>query len=274
MFKEIIMGVYELLNEAVDSRKGGNDCDFNGYLEDYLGTIPSEDEVYPLFAALLNADPDLKICVNYGIKLSDNSISNLIIRYKDINKLSEKAFKCPYIIYAKKDDREKAVIMADEYVYAKGLYYCATESNASFEGVKNDLVAIDTNHINEVVELYKKLFNNRAGYLQREVDQKMYENYDAMFKHALDIATKIKDNIFEDLKNTEDKAALIEKTVVSWFLIKKYVYVQYMVDKKILNDVHNGNTKAQRNQAKQNADAIRFISIPELWKGRIGRKQN
>ena len=102
----------------------------------------------------------------------------------------------------------------------------------------------------------------------------MYENYDAMFKHALDIATKIKDNIFEDLKNTEDKAALIEKTVVSWFLIKKYVYVQYMVDKKILNDVHNGNTKAQRNQAKQNADAIRFISIPELWKGRIGRKQD
>ena len=46
------MGVYELLNEAVDSRKGGNDCDFNGYLEDYLGTISSEDEVYPLFAAL------------------------------------------------------------------------------------------------------------------------------------------------------------------------------------------------------------------------------
>ena len=56
------MGVYELLNEAVDSRKGGNDCDFNGYLEDYLGTISSEDEVYPLFAALLSNSYTKDMC--------------------------------------------------------------------------------------------------------------------------------------------------------------------------------------------------------------------
>ena len=33
------MGIYELLSQAIDTRKGGNACDFNGYLEDYLEMV-------------------------------------------------------------------------------------------------------------------------------------------------------------------------------------------------------------------------------------------
>lgn len=266
------MGIYDLLNEAIDVRKGGNDCDFNGYLEDYLTILDKDEEVYQLFETLLETDSDIKVCVNYHIALSSNSISNLIIRYKDINKLDAKAIACPYILYFKKNDVQKAILLASEYVYAKGLYYCATETGATLEEVKNDLVAIDTNHINIVVDLYKKIFDNRAGFLQREVDHKMYEDYDSMFKHAVEISDRLRNNIFDELKETDNKEALISKTVVSWFLLKKYVYVQYMVDKKILEQRHDGNAKAQRNQAKQNADAIRFISIPELWRGHLTKR--
>ena len=50
------------------------------------------------------------------------------------------------------------------------------------------------------------------------------------------------------------------------FLLKKVLYVQYMVNKNILNSVHEGNVKKQRNQAKLNADDILFMSYSEMWR--------
>lgn len=266
------MGIYELLSQAIDTRKGGNACDFNGYLEDYLEMVEEGSEISTLLHALFEADNDLKICVNYRIGLSENSISNLIIRYKDINKLDEKPLKCPYIVYTKKDGQEKAILLASEYIYAKGLYYCATESGSVFEGCKNDIIALDTKNVETVVGLLTKVFGNRAGYLQRDIDRKTYANYDVMFEHALSISENVRNTIFDTLKEVEDKSELIKQTVVNWFLLKKYVYVQYMVDKNLLTTRHEGNTKAQRNQAKQNADAIRFISMPELYKGKLSER--
>ena len=48
--------------------------------------------------------------------------------------------------------------------------------------------------------------------------------------------------------------------------MKKVLYVQYMVNKDILNSVHEGNIKKQRNQAKLNADEISFLSFSEMWR--------
>lgn len=59
---------------------------------------------------------------------------------------------------------------------------------------------------------------------------------------------------------------MIYSLVVRWFLLKKVVYVQYMVNKDMLQNVHEGNIKKQRNQAKINADEIPFISYSELWR--------
>ena len=54
--------------------------------------------------------------------------------------------------------------------------------------------------------------------------------------------------------------------MIHWFLLKKVLYVQYMVNKSILNTVHEGNVKKQRNQAKLNADEISFLSYSEMWR--------
>ena len=70
----------------------------------------------------------------------------------------------------------------------------------------------------------------------------------------------------EQLREAQDKEACIYSLVVRWFLLKKVVYVQYMVNKDMLQNVHEGNIKKQRNQAKINADEIPFISYSELWR--------
>jgi hypothetical protein len=54
--------------------------------------------------------------------------------------------------------------------------------------------------------------------------------------------------------------------IQKWFLLKKVCYVQYMVSKDLLNSVHEGNIKKQRNQAKTNADEIGFLSFSEMWR--------
>ena len=39
-----------------------------------------------------------------------------------------------------------------------------------------------------------------------------------------------------------------------------------MVNKEILNTVHEGNVKKQRNQAKLNADQIQFLSYSDMYR--------
>ena len=38
------------------------------------------------------------------------------------------------------------------------------------------------------------------------------------------------------------------------------------MNKNLLNTVHEGNVKKQRNQAKINADEISFLSFSEMWR--------
>ena len=59
---------------------------------------------------------------------------------------------------------------------------------------------------------------------------------------------------------------IIYEMIQKWFLLKKVCYVQYMVSKDLLNSVHEGNIKKQRNQAKVNADSIVFVPYSELWR--------
>ena len=267
------MGVYEILTNAVDLRKGGNDCSFNGFLEDYLTVIAESDSNYGLFSDLLEIDSDAKICVDYAANISNTSVSNTIIRYKDINNLEGKPLHVPFIIYSNKNNRERALLLADEYVVSKGYYYSVTESGAEFEDCKNDILAIGLNDRELAKNAFSKIFDTKVGYLQRDIDRDIFENYDQMYEQAKKLSDANSADIFERLNAAEDKEALIRKTVCTWFVLKKYVYVQYMVDKRILNDIHEGNPKAQRNQAKINADSIRYISIPELRRGELFKRQ-
>ena len=120
--------------------------------------------------------------------------------------------------------------------------------------------------VDGVLATFRKLFSVKAGALQREADRNRFSNYEQLKKDALDEAEAVKENAETELREAEDKEAMIYSLVVRWFLLKKVVYVQYMVNKDMLQNVHEGNIKKQRNQAKINADEIPFISYSELWR--------
>ncbi|MBR2802166.1 MAG: hypothetical protein IKE21_06205 [Erysipelotrichaceae bacterium] len=264
------MGVYELLVSKEDARKGSPLCEFNGFLEDYLQMLDEEHPDRAVLNSLFEADKDLHVIVNLQMGISRESISNQIIRYKDIFKLEDKAVVIPYVLYAKHEEAEKALLLVGEdYIYAKGMYYSLTEPSSELQAVKNDIVAMDSRDPALILQTYEKLFTRRAGQIQRELDHRHFRTYEESYQHALELSEGIRNELAEKLNAGEDREELIRSCISRWFLIKKFVYVQFMVDKNILNTQFEGNVKAQRNQAKQNADNIRFVSISDMWRGRI-----
>lgn len=266
------MAIYQILEEIKDIRKDGDQCEFNGYLEDYLDVVDSSDDqpMKDILHALFEENHDLKICVNLRSDINRQVISNQIIRYKDAFKLQGHPVICPFVIYGKQDDEEKALILVPHtersYLYAKGLYYTLTEPYSFLADCKNELVAVTAESTDSVLNVFNKLFTVKAGALQREADRSRFSNYEQLKKDALDEAEAMREGAAERLHNAEDKEAEIYSLVVRWFLLKKVVYVQYMVNKDMLQNVHEGNIKKQRNQAKVNADEIPFISYSELWR--------
>ena len=85
---------------------------------------------------------------------------------------------------------------------------------------------------------------------------------------ALALSNALGEDVTAKADEAEDKEAFIKDRVGKWFLLKKFVYVQYMMEKDLLNTRHDGNVKQQRNKAKENADAIRFVSISEMGRGK------
>ena len=59
------MPICTMLSLKIDSQKNGDDCRFNGFLEDYLNL--DETELDPVlreaFTAINEAEPETKICV-------------------------------------------------------------------------------------------------------------------------------------------------------------------------------------------------------------------
>ena len=263
------MGVFELLSVKEDARKDSDLCFFNGYLEDYLNEVSDSDVHRDIFAQLFEADHALKIIVGLNISVLNETISNAIIRYKDITKYRNKALTIPYVIYGKKDDQEKAIVLTDEdYLYAKGLYYVLTEPGSEFRECNNDIVALSLQFKDDVLQAYNELYDRRGGQIQRSIDRKHFSNYDEAFEKALAMSAELGDNVTAKADEAENKESFIKDRVGKWFLLKKFVYVQYMMEKDLLNTRHDGNVKAQRNKAKENADAIRFVSISEMWRGK------
>ena len=268
------MTITEILGPKLDSRKNGTDCTFNGYLEDFMGQ--SSEELEPVlkeaFTAILSKYPDAKICVGLRSGISENAISNQIIRYKDIFKLKNRPLVYPYILYTAKDGVEKAMMVVPysefSFIYAKGLYYCMTEPGSEFIDNKNDIVAVTSDDPEVITETFDGLFEKRAGAIQRRLDSKYYRNYDELKEKAIRASEQQREGAVDVLTAVEDRGDIISEFVVNWFLLKKVLYVQYMVDKHLLNSVHEGNIKKQRNQAKLNADEVRFISYSDMWRAR------
>ncbi len=265
------MSISVILDSKLDSRKNGEDCVFNGYLEDYLNFDEDLDPVLKeAFAEIQEKEPDTKICVGLRSEINKEAISNQIIRYKDVFKLAGKALVYPYILYGEKDGNERALLVVPasdaSFIYAKGYYYCMTEPGSEFIDSKNEIVAISTDQPKKIVAAYDGLFTSKAGALQRSIDREFFKNYDELKEAALKASEAQKENAPAVLTALEDRAGQIAAYVINWFLLKKVLYVQYMVNKNILNTVHEGNVKKQRNQAKINADQITFLSYSEMWR--------
>jgi len=263
------MAIYNILETIEDVRKGSDACEFNGYLEDYLETIEQEGAMYDILKELFELNNDLKIIVDLKMVISKESISNQIIRYKDVFKLKGEPVKCGTIVYAKEDENERALLLtSDDYILAKGIYYSMTEPFNRFQEAKNDFVAMSIKDKDHVISVFNRLFTYRAGALQREIDRKNYPTYEEAKARALEIAEGLKSTVVAELTSVEEskQEEIIYDHIVKWFLLKKYLYVQYMVNKDILKNEHEGNVKRQRNQAKRNADEVAFMSFSEMWK--------
>ncbi|MGX8850537.1 hypothetical protein [Amedibacillus sp. YH-ame10] len=272
------MAIYDILCGIKDIRESETGkCEFNGYLEDYLSVLEADDEkkdIHDELAALLELSDDLKICVNLGLDINKDAIANQIIRYKDSFKLPSGTIRCPYVIYGSFETYQKAIILTlgdkEEYVIAKALYYVMSEPENEFEGTRNEIIAFAMNETNQqrMVEAAEAFFiqNKKAGIVQRDLDAKIFENYDEMYTLANKISTDLTSQLPSKLVECEEKENCINHIIATWFLMKKFSYVQYMMDKNNLNKVHEGNVKKQRQAAKEKCDAISFVSFSELWR--------
>ena len=264
------MPITTLLKDVLDTRKGGTECDFNGYLEDYLEMMEETDPFRSILTTIFEQDNDCRVCVNYRIALNRTVISNQIIRYKDAFKLEDLRVVCPLIVYSERDGQQRGLMIYDandkNYLYAKGMYYCFTEPGSPFADCKNELVSVVNNDEKEVASIYSRLYTYKAGALQREFDKTCFNNYEQLKSEAVAESVALKENAAETVNSVEDPQNVIYAMIQKWFLLKKVCYVQYMVSKDLLNSVHEGNIKKQRNQAKVNADSIVFVPYSELWR--------
>ena len=272
------MAIYDILNEVKDIR-GDNEgiCTFNGFLEDYLSLIEEEEDkkdCYTILDRLFQEDSNLKIAVDLHLNINKEAIANQIIRYKDSFKLPHGTITCPYVVYGKFDDYQKAVILTiggqEEYILSKALYYVISEPENEYEGTRNEIIATSVNvdTIDRMMDSVKAFFiqNKKAGIVQRRLDGVVFENYNQMYDMAKAMSDYQQEHLEEIIEASEQRDETINQLIAKWFLLKKFSYVQYMMDKNNLNQVHEGNVKKQRQVAKEKCDAIGFVSYSELWR--------
>lgn len=266
------MAIFDLLTEVKDLRKNDESSTFNGYLEDYLESIENSTDCKEaeLLKELFEMNRDLRICVNLRIDVNHEVITNQIIRYKDAFKLAKGALVFPYIIYAKKENAQRALIIYPgedkDYLFSKGLYYCLTEPLSKYAESKNEIICMCCRDAKKLNKYFDKLFVVKAGAIQREIDYENFQEYATIKNDALTLANEMKINMVEQVNESNDREKTINEAIMKWFLLKKIVYVQYMLCKKSLLEIHGNNVKKQRRQAKKYADDIPFVSYSELWR--------
>ncbi len=260
------MAVYEVLKGI----EAGQQCSYNGLLSEYLASNEMADEALAsAFQTISSADPEVRIIrdLKGGVKL--DNISNRIIHYRDISKLEGNPVVYPYILYARYGESDQAMLTLPYepggYLYARGFYYCMSEAGSSFYEDRNEILEVCSNNPDEIVSSWERLKNEKPGLIQRQLDRIHFRNYDELKQKAMEAGEALKEHAAEQLVSAEDRAPIIVSSVVRWFLLKKLVYVQYMVNKNIRSSIHEGDIHKQRNQARINADDIPFLSYRQMW---------
>ena len=266
------MESFVTLTQILDQRRGNPNCEFNGYLEDYVASLDENHPQIQLFKTILEKDCDFRILVNYRFNINHSLISNQIIRYKDIQKIPDYQFVCPFFIYGlneRKDLCGLILIEGDEeaYVLAKGYYLAMSEQGSLLESIKNQVVSCNTNHPNLFKAMDKlHLEHLKAGAVQRMLDSDVFRNYEHLLELIQSVSINIQNQVKETVKSVENKELIIYPAVVRWFLLKKMVYVHTMMNRNLLLHECEGDVRKQRHLAKLNADHVQFLMYSEMWR--------
>lgn len=268
--------ILEILGACADQRTENGCCEFNGYLEDYITILEERggcEKQLDLFKKFMEINESYRIIVDLQLTCNKETIANQIIRYKDAFKLPEGQLKAPYILYTKVNEKVTGILCSfggkEETIYTKGAYLVLSEPGNQYEAIRNDVVSVafDDEVLTHQMDLIKRFVtgSDKAGYIQRGLDMIVFKNLDDMVNTAIEIAESQCTQGVEALKDEEDPRTAIYKLIEHWFYLKKFVYVQTMMDKGRLNSMYDGNPKKQRQVAKQNADAIKYVSYSECW---------
>ena len=115
---------------------------------------------------------------------------------------------------------------------AKALYYVMSEPENEYEGTRNEIIALSVNKesVDTLLDTVESFFerNRKAGIVQRELDAKLFLNYDEMYELAQKIASYQLVNLRDILAKCDDKEECINNIIANWFLLKKFSYVQYL----------------------------------------------
>jgi hypothetical protein len=266
------MSVTEILLQIPDVRKENGRCAFNGYLEDYLTMIEEDHPMVAHFQELFEINPNFRLMVDYSFGVNPNLVTNQIIRYKDILKLPERPITVPYIVYG---DTSKKVGVGfifggtkkEDYLISKGFYFALTEPEAIFQDHRNFVMACVSDPTMYDASLIKKVMQDQMtiGNAQRVLDNHVYKKLEEAVSACYALSQSIKEHVVTVIPSLEDRSSTIANAIVSWYLLKKAVYVMTMTNKPLLAQLEN-NVKAQRHQAKVNADSLVFMPLSEMWR--------
>jgi hypothetical protein len=266
------MESFVTLTQILDQRKGNPNCEFNGFLEDYVASLEEDHPQIQLFRKILEKNCDFRILVHYRFNINHELISNQIIRYKDIQKIPAYQFDLPYLIYGQNEDKELCGLILlegkeDAYILAKGYYLALTEQGSILEAVKNQCVSCNTEHPN-LFKAMDKLHDDhlKAGAVQRMLDSDIFCNYQDLLDVVQGVSIKVQNKVKDFIKSVENKEAVIYPAVVHWFLLKKMVYVHTMMNRNLLLQDCEGDVRKQRHLAKLNSDHVQFLMYSEMWR--------
>lgn len=266
------MAIVNVLKEIEDSRKGSNLTKFNGFLEDFL-SVSDNEELKAKLQPIHDAYPDLRIATDFRFNVNKKTISNQIIRYKDVFKLPHNYFDVSMIIYGEVEGKEFGIILADgtrkiDYLLAKGMYYLLTEQYAVFEDCRNEILVMTYEHIDELqsfIDSFKDA-NFRVGQLQRRLDRKYYNGFYDLQAQIMEYAENLYNTAKEDMDQLSDRSVVIFRNIAAWFLFKKLIYVQYMSNRDLLRSESEGDAKAHRTKAKELVDKVPYYPFSEMWR--------
>lgn len=259
------MAVFDLLSNTA---KG---YFFNGLLTDFIEEDEQFEQYHTLLGELAEMAEDVRVCTDLPIVINHRTISNQIIRYKDSYKLPEGYLRVPMIIYWKREELERAIVLlTTSYIEAKGCYYCMTEPETMFSECRNDMIAMCLKE--EYTTDIKKAFaemnggTRAVGAIQRYYDHRYLNSVDDMKEECIALSKQVFDEASEKVLETEERTPIIYDAILRAFLIKKALYVHYMMSKELLTTRHEGDVKKQRQFAKAYTDEVPIVSLSALWR--------